>query len=105
MKYYNIIVTADAREALLRYSDYLLEEKKSPQAAKNLILDFKETRKKLENTAGSLREPDSEELKHRGLKRINLLKHNYFLLYKIVGDNVFITNMFHSLEDFENKLR
>lgn len=29
----------------------------------------------------------------------------YFLLYKIIDRNVYVTNMFHFLEDFENKLR
>ena len=34
------------------------------------------------------------------------LRHNYFLLYYIGNDEiVYITNIFHGLEDFENKLR
>ena len=72
---------------------------------KNLVNDYRETRKKLEIVAGSLKDPDSEKLKVRRLKRINFLKHDYFLLYRIDGSAVYVTNMFHSLEDYENKLR
>lgn len=69
-----------------------------------LPLIFRRRIKKLEIVAGSLRNPDSEILKFRGLKRINFLRHDYFLLYRIEEDQVFVTNIFHSSEDFENKL-
>ena len=89
MKTYRVVVSDDAKADLRRYRDYLLNQKKSRQAAENLVLDFRETRKQLEKVAGSLQEPNSEALRDRGLK----------------GDTVYITNMFHSLEDYENKLR
>ncbi len=74
---------------------------------KNLVMDFRETRKQLEISADSLADPDSDKLKSRRLKRINLLKHDYFLLYRIDETDgiVYVTNMFHSREDYENKLR
>ncbi len=105
MKQYRVKVTDDAKADLRRYRDYLIKNKKSPQAARNVVLDFRETRQKLENTAGSLADPESHKLVERGLKRINFSRHDYFLLYRIENDIVYITNMFHSLEDYENKLR
>ncbi len=105
MNTYRVIVTDDAKKDFLRYRDYLIYVKKNSQAAKNLVNDYRETRKKLEIVAGSLKDPDSEKLKARRLKRINFLKHDYFLLYRIDGNTVSVTNMFHSLEDYENKLR
>lgn len=105
MKKYKVVVSADAEADLFRYRDYLLKEKRSKQAAKNVVLDYRETRKVLENVAGSLREPESDELRKRGLKRINFLKHDYFLLYKIEGNTAYVTNMFHTLEDYEKKLK
>ena len=105
MKTYRVIVTDDAKKDFLRYRDYLIHVKKNNQAAKNLVNDYRETRKKLETVAGSLKDPKSENLKARRLKRINFLKHDYFLLYRIDGSAVYVTNMFHSLEDYENKLR
>jgi len=105
MKKYHVVVTDDARADLKRYRDYILTKFRNPQAAKALILDFRETRKALETIAVSLQIPDSEALKKRDLKRINLQKHNYLVLFRIVDDSVYITNVFHFLEDYENKLR
>ncbi len=102
---YKVQVTFDAKEDLKRYRDYLRLEKRSPIAAKSIVTDFKNTVSQLKLVADSLQIPESEELQKRRLKRINFFKHDYFLLYRIDGDVVTITNMFHSLEDYENKLR
>ena len=72
MKTYHVVVTDDAKADLKRYRDYILKKFKNPQAAKALVLDFRETRKALETIAVSLQDPDSEALKKRDLKRINL---------------------------------
>lgn len=58
----------------------------------------------LEIVAEILNEPENEILKSKGLKRINFRKHDYFMLYHIEGKIVYVTNIFHALEDFENKL-
>ncbi|MBQ6481363.1 MAG: hypothetical protein IJI45_09620 [Anaerolineaceae bacterium] len=58
----------------------------------------------LSDIAGSIREPDSEVLKARNLKRLNFGKHDYFLLFRIEGSKVIVTNIFHAAEDFESKL-
>ena len=106
MKKYKVIVTPDAEKDLNRYLDYIRDEFKNPQAIRNVLVDFRETKRALSSVAGSLAEPESEKLKERGLKRMNFLKHNYFLLYYIGSDGiVYITDVFHGLEDFESKLR
>ena len=104
MKRYHVIVTDDAKRDIRRYMKYLEKYKKNNQAAKNLAEDYRNTRKELEIIAGSLRDPDSDILKARKLKRLNFLRHDYFLLFRIEGRDVFITDIFHALEDFENKL-
>ena len=105
MKMYTVVVTADAKADLKRYRDYLISVKKSSHAAKNVVLDFRNTRKQLETVAGSLASPDSKALKARGLKRIYFLKHDYFLLFRVDDNKVYVTNMFHSREDYESKLQ
>lgn len=45
MKTYHVVVTDDAKADLKRYRDYILKKFKNLQAAKALILDFRETRK------------------------------------------------------------
>lgn len=37
--------------------------------------------------------------------RINFLNHKYFMLYRIVDDIVFVDNIFHELQDYENKMQ
>ena len=106
MKQYKVIVTPDAEEDLRKYVAYLRDVKKNPQAVKNVLEDFRDTKKSLKNVAGSIKEPDSEKLKERNLKRMNFLRHNYFVLFYIGDDDkVYITDVFHGLEDYESKLR
>ncbi len=63
MKQYKVIVTPDAEEDLRKYVAYLRDVKKNPQAVKNVLEDFRDTKKSLKNVAGSIKEPDSEKLK------------------------------------------
>ena len=106
MKQYKVIVTPDAEEDLESYVAYLRQVKKNPQAVKNVLKDFRETKISLGKTAGSIKDPESEALLKRGLKRMNFQKHNYFVLFYIGTDDiVYITDVFHGLEDFERKLR
>ena len=106
MKKFRVIVTPDAESELRGYLTYLRRVKKNPQAVKNVLKDFTETKKALSSVAKSLPDPESEKLRERGLKRINFERHNYFLLYYIdENDVVFVTDVFHGLENFEEKLR
>ena len=58
MKKYKVIVTPDAKEDLRAYLSYLRNEKKNPQAVKNVLEDFRATRDSLSNVAGSLGDPE-----------------------------------------------
>ncbi len=106
MKAYKVTVSPDAKEDLRKALWYLKYVLKNPQAARNVMDDYIETRKTLSRSAGSIQIPDqSSILGRRNLRRINLAKHDYFMLFRVEGDEVIITNLFHGLEDFENKLR
>ena len=99
---YKVVVTADAEEDLNQYIRYLLLVKKSEQAAKNVLDDFEATIQSLKNVAGSLKPCDNPRLKKLGYRRINFLSHRYFMMYRIVDDIVFVDNIFHELQDYEN---
>lgn len=101
---YSIVVTNDAEDDLNRVIQYLLFEKKSKQAAKDVLDDFEKTKEKLKNVAGSLKLCDNPRLKILGYHRINFLKYRYFILYRIESNLVFIDNIFHELQDYENKM-
>ena len=104
MKQYKVVVTDKAETALDKYIGYLVDVKKNEQAANNLFYDYIETRKELERVAGSIKMPESKKLKERNLKRINFKRHNYFMLFRIDDDKAVVVEIFHGLEDYENKL-
>ena len=101
---YKIVITSDAEADLEGFIRYLLFEKRSEQAATNLLNDFEVTKRSLSRTAGSLKLCDNPKLKALGYRRINFLSHRYFMLYRIVDNVVFIDNIFHDLQDYENKI-
>lgn len=68
---YKIVLMKHAEEDLDRFIAYLLFEKKSEQAARNLLNDFEATKTSLSNVAGSLKLCDNLKLKELGYRRIN----------------------------------
>ena len=101
---YNVVVTIDAEEDLNRYIRYLLFDKKSEQAAKNVLDDFESTIESLKIVAGSLKLCENPRLNELGYHRINFHSHRYFMLYRIEENTVFVDNIFHELQDYENKI-
>ena len=101
---YKVVVTTDAEEDLERYIRYLLVVKRNEQAAKNVLDDFESTVKSLKSVAGSLKLCENPRLRKLGYRRINFLSHRYFMMYRIVEDTVFVDNIFHELQDYENKM-
>lgn len=83
---YKVVLMKDAEEDLDRFITYLLLEKKSEQAARNLLNDFEATKISLSNVAGSLKLCDNLKLRELGYRRINFLSHRYFMLYRIEND-------------------
>ena len=101
---YNVVVTKDAEEDLERFIKYLIFEKKNMQAAENVLNDFDVTIESLKHVAGSLKLCDNLRLRELGYRRINFLNHKYFILHRIEENIVFVDNIFHELQDYENKL-
>lgn len=99
------MITKDAKEDLECFIKYLIFEKKSVQAAENLLKDYDMTIESLRNVAGTLKLCDNKRLHQLGYRRINFFKHRYFMLYRIEDNVVFVDNIFHELQDYENKMR
>ncbi len=74
------------------------------QAAVNVLNDYDATIESLKYVAGSVKLCDNPRLRQSGYRRINFLSHRYFMLYRIVDDVVFVDNIFHELQDYENKI-
>lgn len=101
---YKVVVTRDAEEDLERFIKYLIIEKESVQAAENVLNDYDATIESLKYVAGSLKLCDNPRLHQLKYHRINFLNHRYFMLYRIVDHVVFVDNIFHELQDYENKM-
>jgi len=98
---YKIVLMRGAEEDLDGFVAYLLFEKKSEQAAINLLNDFEATKT---SVAGSLKLCDNPKLRALGYRRINFLSHRYFMLYRIENNTVYVDNIFHALQDYENRM-
>ena len=101
---YKVVVTSDAENDLDQFIQYLLFKKKNFQAAQNVLNDFEATKKSLAQVAESLKLCENPRLQMMGYRRINFLSYRYFMLYRIEEDIVFIDNIFHELQDYENRM-
>ena len=101
---YIVVITIDAENDLDQFINYLIYEKKSLQSANNLLDDFDSIIESLTHIAGSLKLCDNPRLRKLGYRRINFLKHRYFMLYRIVDNLVIVDNIFHELQDYENRI-
>ena len=101
---YKVVVTRDAEEDLERFIKYLIVERESMQAAENVLNDYDATIESLKHVAGSLKLCSNPRLHQLEYRRINFLTHRYFMLYRIVDNVVFVDNIFHELQDYENKM-
>jgi plasmid stabilization system protein ParE len=101
---YKVVITSDAEADLDGFLRYLLLEKKSDQAASNVLNDFETTKISLSKVAGSLKLCDNPRLRELGYRRMNFLSHRYFILFRLEGKTAIVDNIFHELQDYENKI-
>ena len=101
---YKVFITKDAEEDMDRFIQYLVMEKKSLQAARNVLNDYDATIESLKHVAGSLKLCDNPRLRQLGYRRINFLNHRYFMMYRIEDNVVYVDNIFHELQDYEDKM-
>ena len=99
---YKVIITPPAKHQLEMYIAYTLSEFKNLQAARAIIADAKETKKRLSSVAGSLALCEDEVLARNGYRRIMFAKHDFFMVYRIDNDNVIVDAMYHELQDYES---
>ena len=102
---YKVVITLDAEEDLDRFIRYLLFAKRNPQAATNVLNDFDETQQNLASIAGNLQPCDNPHLHALGYRKFHFQRHRYFMLYRIVDNLAIVDNIFHDLQDYENKIR
>lgn len=102
MQRYYVSSTWDADADTLRHYLYIRNVLMNPQAADAHLTDYDETRELLSKSAGSLRIGDHSLMKARHLSRINFIRHDYFMVYHIEGDEAEIIAVGHFDEDSKN---
>ena len=101
---YKVIIMPPAKRRLDMYVHYTVETLKNRQAAKAIIVDARETKKKLSTVADSLRICDNPVLAKYGYRKIRFARHKFVMIYRIVGSTVIVDGMFHELQDYEGIL-
>ena len=84
--------------------DYVEKRLKNPGAARAILSDIEEVYDKLEYMADSLGYCNDYYLAERGYRKIILSSHNYLIIYRIEGDEVRISGVFHIREEYAQKL-
>lgn len=98
---YKVIIMPPAKRRLDMYVYYTLETLKNRQAAKSILADVKETKKRLSVIADSFKICDDPILAKYEYRKIRFEKHKFVMIYRIKGDQVIVDGMFHELQDYE----
>jgi len=102
MDSFNVIISPAAFDQLSSYIEYLQFTLLNEQAAKSVWKDAIDTANELSNIAGGLKLCTHPVLRDRGYHLIHFKKHNYVMLYKITGKDVYVSAIYHTLQDYEN---
>ena len=100
---YKVLITQLAKDDLINCLIYLAFDKKNPQAAESVELDFYDTLDKLPYMANSF-SLIATKLNKYGFRKIPFVnKHNYYLIYHIDEKNqVIVDRMYHDLQNPQN---
>ena len=105
MRLFHVSSTPDASADVLRHFLYIKLHLRNPEAADSYLMDYDDTVEMLSKSAGSLRIGEAPIMRERSLRRINFLRHDYFLVYRVNGNEAEIIAVGHSDEDLNNVIR
>ncbi len=101
---YEVIFTDSATTQFQKILDYLFFKLENVQATNNVREDIEETARRLSHVADKLKLCTDPKLHSLGYRTIHLKHHKYFMLYKIIGKQVYVIGIYHDLQDYENIL-
>ena len=101
---YKLIISERAESHIDNIIDYVVNTLKNPGAAKAILSDIEEAYDKLEYMADVLSYCNDQYLAKRGYRKIILSSLDYLIIYRIEGDEVLISGVFHMREEYANKL-
>ncbi len=101
---YKVVVLPAAQMSLERYIAYTKKDLKNIIAAKNIAKDARATKKRLSEKAPLFQFCPDEELAALGYRTIHFEHYDYFMVYRIEENIVYVDDMFHDLQDYESIL-
>lgn len=100
------VVSTDEMDVLLdKCVMYLLKKFKSEQAASHLLDGVSEVYDNLENNPLIYRISEDPFMKELNYREAKVPEMDYLIIYKIVGNTVYLLGIFHSLENYAGKMK
>ncbi len=104
MDEYKVKITEEAEAQIEGYLEYLLLKFRSEQAYNAVKDDYYHTLERLTKVAGTLKIDDDPRLASLNIRKIFFEKHDYVILYRLNGDVAEVLKIYHTLEDYTNKM-
>ena len=101
---YKLVISERAEMHIDRILDYVVNVLKNPSAASSILDDIEDAYNKLEYMAESLGYCHDLYLAEKGYRKIILSGHDYLILYKVDGNEVHVSGVFHMRENYAEKL-
>lgn len=100
MVLYNVTVSPWASSQLDNCIDYIHYVLLNGTAAESLYQDALETLRRLSYVAESLQYCSEPILKKHGYRIINFQRHQYFMLYRVEGTDVYVEAVYHQSQNY-----
>ncbi len=101
---YKLIVSVSANENIGNIIEYVVRRLSNPEAAKAILDDIDAAYDRLEEAAEMYPYCNDLYLARKGYRKLPLNKHDYVILYQVVGNEVHIGGIFHTRENYGKKL-
>ncbi|MCD8323974.1 MAG: type II toxin-antitoxin system RelE/ParE family toxin [Clostridiales bacterium] len=82
--------------------DYICYTLLNEDADQSVLRDARETREQLSIVAANLQYCRNPRLRALEYRAITFRRHRYVMLYRIVGNEVYVEAIYHQLQDYEN---
>ena len=102
--HYKLIISERAELHIDNILDYVVNTLKNPSAAKAILCDIEEAYNRLEYMAETFGYCNDNYLAYHGYRKTALSGHDYLILYRVKGNEVYISGVFHMREDYARKL-
>ncbi|HBI62907.1 MAG TPA: type II toxin-antitoxin system RelE/ParE family toxin [Lachnospiraceae bacterium] len=102
---FKVVLSRQAQIDFRNITHYLLYDLRNEQAAISVTNDMEHTIEQLSYMAGGLKLCDDPRLRDLGYRTIHFKRHNYFMLYRIQDDTVYVDAIYHDLQNYEDDLQ